>query len=55
LLRCFHQIIPASLKLNNLADHRRLTDNDMIEQVDVQKAAPSAPEESLQTMPTADS
>jgi hypothetical protein len=33
----------------------RLTDNDMIEQVDVQKAAPSAPEESLQTMPTADS
>jgi hypothetical protein len=33
----------------------RLTDNDIIEQVDVQKAAPSVPEESLQTMPTADS
>jgi hypothetical protein len=33
----------------------RLTDNDIIEQVDVQKAAPSAPEESLQTMPAADS
>jgi hypothetical protein len=32
----------------------RLTENDIIEQIDVQKAAPSAPEESLQTMPTAD-